>query len=151
VALSRSVSRLERRIRAKAADLAIKAHGTPAEVTGSDVEKAYRELLTAPDAHEYKLDSQRRRLRRSHMIFLMSTVYSWMGLVIAAFGVLYPYIHARLENRVFRFSMAIVVTGLTLSTVGFVLREYTRHQEAARKEEALRYGRFVIGRREPEE
>jgi uncharacterized membrane protein len=145
LALNRSISRLERRVRARAADLAIKSRGTPAEVTGSDIERAYRDILrpNAGEPFEEKLQSAR-RLRKSHTLHFISTVYVWLGLVTAIVGGLYPYIQARFANPTFRLSMAITLIGLALSGLGFFLREYTRQRELVRKEEtASRFSRFI--------
>jgi len=152
MALNRSVSRLERRLRAKAANLAIKSRGTPAEVTGSDVERAYRDVLRLdiPERYEDKLDDER-RLRRLRRLHLVSMMYMLIGLVIAVAGGLYPYVHEHLGNPTFRLSVATVSAGLAVSGVGFFLREYTRQRDLARKEEALRkYSRFIVPRKESE-
>jgi hypothetical protein len=136
LALNRSISRLERRVRARAADLAIKSRGTPAEVTGSDIERAYRDILrpTPGEPLEEKVLSNR-RLRKSHMLHFVSTVYVWLGVVTAIVGGLYPYVQARLANPTFRLSTAITLTGLALSGLGLLLREYTHQRELIRKEE----------------
>jgi hypothetical protein len=144
LALTRSMSRLERRVRARAADLAIKSRGTPAEVTGSDVERAYREVLR-PNVGEPIEGKERseRRARKLYTLHFLSTMYTWLGLVIACLGILYPYIHDRLANPTFRLSVVISFTGLALAGVSYLFGQYARQHELARREEMLqRYSRF---------
>jgi hypothetical protein len=149
VSLQRVLLRLERRIRAKAADQAIKSHGTPAEVTGSDVERAYRELSQPDSIDSFQRLVSERKFRRSHMVRLISKAYIFVGLVTALAGGFYPYIHDRLANPTFRLSAVITLSGLGLSGLGFFLGEYMRQRELALKDDAIRhYSQFFLSRRE---
>jgi hypothetical protein len=149
IALQRVLLRLERRIRAKAADQAIKSRGTPAEVTGSDVERAYRELSQPDSIDSFQRLASERGFRRSHMVRLVSKAYIFVGLVIAIAGGFYPYFHERFANPTFRFSAAITLGGLVLSLVGFFFGEYMRQRELALKDDVMRrYSQFFVSRRE---
>src|SRR5260370_9524051 len=92
--LQQSLLRLERRIRAKAADHAIKSRGTPSEVTGSDIEKAYRELIDpgprtlVPDS----IKDDRKQWRKSATLRFISRLYVWFGLFVPAAGSLSPFV-----------------------------------------------------------
>ena len=135
-ALQQSLSRLERRIRAKAADYAIKSRGTPTEVTASDIEKAYRDLIARgpQDAYRDRLEDGRKLWRRTANLRFIATVYTWLGALIAICGATYPFVRAKLVDPSVRFSLVFGLCGLFISAVGLSFRSYLNFREALRKE-----------------
>ena len=153
-ALHRSLVQLERRIRAKAADNAIKSHGTPAEVTGSDIEKAYRDLIESNprDVFDESTQGSRGNWRRSTRLDVLASLYTWLGLFVAVCGGAFPFIRAQLANPTIRASALFVASGLLLAILGVVMRAYLRYLEVNRMDDRLRhyYSRAVFYRKEPD-
>jgi|SRR5208282_1145133 len=138
--LQHSLLRLERRIRARAADEAIKSRGTPSEVTGSDIEQAYRELIgrSPSDLFEDRMENQSRHWRRATQLQLMATFYMILGLFLTVCGAIYPFIRSQLQNPSVRLSVMITAGGLFMAAIGLAMRTYLRYREFLRKEESLR-------------
>jgi hypothetical protein len=153
VALQRSLLLLERSIRARAADQAIKSRGTPAEVTGSDIEKAFRDIIGPDprDMFEEGLQSQREYWRKSSRLQFISLVYTWVGLFLALIAGIYPFIRTQLLNPSVKFSVAFVLCGLLVAALGLSMRAYLGYRGAIRREETLRrYSRSFDYRGEPD-
>jgi len=145
-ALQTSLQRVERRIRAKAADLAIKARGTPTEVTASDIEKAYRELIGSGtrDVFPGKTEIDRKLGRKTINLRFISTLYVWFGVLIALCGVTYPFIRPKLIDPSVRFSVLVGLSGLLVAALGQGLKAYLNYSELLRKEEnSRRYTRVI--------
>jgi hypothetical protein len=136
-AVQRSILRLERRIRARAADQAIKARGTPAEVTGSDIEKAYRELIgsSGRDLSVQSLQTDRRHWQRLTWLRLVSVIYTWAGFFIALVGGIYPFIRSQLLNPSVKLSVTLAGSGLVVAGLGLTMRAYLKYREAIRRDE----------------
>ena len=151
-AIQRSILRLERRIRARAADQAIKSRGTPAEVTGSDIEKAYRELLMGSyerDAVLQSLHTDRKHWQRVTWLRLVSVIYTWAGFFIALVGGIYPFIRSQLQNPSVKLSVTLAASGLVVAGLGLTMRAYLKYREAVRKDEKVIYRRRFDYREEP--
>jgi hypothetical protein len=148
--LQHSVTRLERRIRAKAADNAIKSRGTPSEVTGSDVEKAYREILGSnlPQGFSGRTLRELRVRRKTSSLRFISTLYVWFGVLIAVCGGIYPFIRVKMLDPTVRFSVLAAVSGLIVALLGVVFKAYLNYHDVVRKEEIPRkYPVFDVYRR----
>ena len=137
--LQTSLARLERRIRAKAADEAIKSRGTPTEVTGSDIEKAYRMIvgLTPSGLFDERMQDEHNHWRKAALLRLTSTVYTGFGIFLAIGGIVYPFIRSQLLNPSQRLSVMIAASGVLLAAVGMSMRSYLRYREFRRRENIL--------------
>ncbi len=105
-ALQNSLMRIERRIRAKAADHAIKVRGTPSEVTASDIEKAYRELIAFSNRYVVpsRIENGPKHWRKATSLRLLATVYTWIGALTAVSGIVYPFVRTKLLDPSVRFT-----------------------------------------------
>lgn len=135
-ALQESLLRLERRIRAKAADYAIKTRGTPSEVTASDIHKAYRDLIVRgpQEAYRDRFEDGRKQWRKTANLRLIATFYTWFGALTAICGATYPFIRAKLLDPSFRFSVVFGLCGLFMAMLGVSFRAYLNYREALRKD-----------------
>jgi hypothetical protein len=116
VALKRGLSRLERRLRGRAVDEAVRTRGVPAEVTGSDIERALNKVMNRrylPNREwerSFVLHPGQRRVlggfvtsdpedrQREHRRSLsewVARLYMWVGAVGALAGVCYAPVYHR--------------------------------------------------------
>ncbi len=145
-ALQNSLMRIERRIRAKAADHAIKVRGTPSEVTASDIEKAYRELIAFSNRYVVpsRIENGPKHWRKATSLRLLATVYTWIGALTAVSGIVYPFVRTKLLDPSVRFSVMVGFVGFILAALGLGIRQYLDFRETARKEESSkRYEQYV--------
>jgi hypothetical protein len=152
-ALQNSLMRIERRIRAKAADHAIKVRGTPSEVTASDIEKAYRELVAFSNRYVVpsRIENGPKHWRKSNSLRLLATLYTWIGALTAVCGIVYPFVRTKLLDPSVRFSVLTGLAGVVLAALGLSLRQYLDFREAVRKEESLkRFDQYISVYRKPD-
>ena len=123
-ALQHSLLRVERKIRARAADKAIKSRGTPSEVTGSDIEKAYREVIgrNTPNFSTDRMGDQ--ILRKDRRLQLMARFCIVLGLSSTVLAAIYPFIRNQLQNPSLRFSVILAVGGLFMAGIGLLVRVF---------------------------
>lgn len=147
-ALSRRLSRFERELRGRAIDEAVRTRGIPAEVTGSDVQRAFDRIMTRrfraardadrafafhPVAHitrEFnmpELELSRRALARRSLSERVANLYMWLGIVLAIVGVMWAPIYHRVKDLlagdpVWRFGLLLAGGGLASFLVGVLAR-----------------------------
>jgi hypothetical protein len=146
VALRRALMRLERQLRGAAMDDAVRQRGLPAEVTGSDVERAFMRTRRAtrqlaPADTEQWWDDWNRTFRnqesgtrpgrlqtdvRFPMSQRLATAYIWGGLLLAVCGVLYPPLYHRFKelaiDPTWRFGLVLSATGVATSVIGILVK-----------------------------
>lgn len=157
LALRRTLGRFERQLRAKAADEAVRSRGVPAEVTGSDINKAFLEIVAihrvpphllnrvrrgelpfevAEEFLEREKTREKRPQRPKHFIEKLSSLYIWAGVFIAIFGLLYAPIYKTflglIADPAWKTGLLIFATGTAVAVVGFVSRFVFRRRPGTR-------------------
>jgi hypothetical protein len=166
LALQRVLRRLERELRARAVDDAVRTRGVPAEVTGTDVNRAYSETrsvsrivtrrspyLDDPDLPPHVRDqlylqhfihtegtSEERRKSASERLAKM---YIILGVIVGALGVLFPPLYklgrGLLSEPIWRLGLATSAFGILTALLGLGFQSYlqSRAAEIARRRESL--------------
>ncbi|MGA2475350.1 MAG: hypothetical protein ABSF73_01900 [Terriglobia bacterium] len=148
IALAQRLRRLERQLRGAAVEEAVRARGTPGEVTSSDIHKAYSELFRVRrlDADYYRKmmirgelppdfasglateDFERHREpRRKTYLERMGVVYTKVGLIIAIGAPLFAMAaklsatisHVSKETQVW---LLVSAAGLVTALFGYLVR-----------------------------
>jgi hypothetical protein len=147
-ALSKRLLRFERELRGRAIDEAVRTRGIPAEVTGSDVQRAFDRMMTRrfrtardvdrtfafhPGAHMTRefsmpgLDLRQRALARRSLSERVANLYMWLGVVLAVVGVMWAPIYHRVKDLssgdpIWRFGLLLAGGGLATFLVGVLAR-----------------------------
>ena len=140
VALKKEMARIERRIRGRAIDEAVRSRGVPAEVTGSDIARASRTFMYRMYRNDFRSsasgrisesrgirdfvtsEASRHRDRVRTISDLLPNFYIWLGLLTTIIGLLYPPIYYRYrilaQDRIWRSGLFIGATGLAIFFLG---------------------------------
>jgi hypothetical protein len=147
-ALRRIVARVERQIRARASEEAIRNRGIPAEVTGSDVQRASNRSLrgygygtsTHFSRRRLREDSRfgNRRIisgpsistRKRSSLERLASLYVWLGVIGLVFGLLWAPTSSLIKvlwaNPAWRAGLVITqAAGVTLA-LGIAVKFYAR-------------------------
>jgi hypothetical protein len=145
-ALHKRLLRLERELRGRAIDEAVRTRGLPAEVTGSDIQRAFNRIMSRrylpgrdvertsfafhPGAQitrgfgisEIEGHQRERNIRRS-LSERVANFYAWLGFVIGLIGLLWAPVYHRVKNLsiadpIWRFGFLVAGAGLAMSFVG---------------------------------
>jgi hypothetical protein len=153
LALERELKRTERRLRAKAIEESIRSRGFPAEVTGTDIARASKDLSPRQILREErfpgrflhpeidvpmdersiriqaKAEAEERQWKKTGF-YKISTLYFWLGFATAIIGLFYPLLHRILVNinqsPLWRQSALICASGVMLMFVGLFFRSQFR-------------------------
>lgn len=145
VALRRTLNRLERRLRIRAVDEAVRARGVPAEVTSSDVNRASTEVSLPrrlppgvwserPPEFGDRLFEPGEGLDAWQIprftVDRLLTVYVLLGAVTALIGLIYPWVVEFLakiqSDPLRRTGLLIAISGLMLALVSALLQRVLR-------------------------
>jgi len=143
-ALKRFISRFERQVRGHALEEAVRRRGLPAEVTGSDVQRAFNHLMwrhVPPRDRSLAIHSPesffqerfgspdtetRERDRPRHFYQRLASAYIWLGALAFLGGVIWaPASHfaARFAgDPAWRTGFYIALSGLVVALLGIVVR-----------------------------
>jgi hypothetical protein len=147
-AIKKSLARWERRLRARALDEAVRARGVPAEVTGSDIERASNRLgnrgfvdgrktvrfrshssdeyrfreLRAPELNEKQVEKSKTPSA------LIAKLYIWLGLAGTFGGLLYaPVFHrykALAADPAWRIGFLLATTSFCIFVTGIIFKTF---------------------------
>jgi hypothetical protein len=155
IAIQRFMRKLERGIRARSIDDAVRARGLPAEVTGTDVSRAYTELLVSrpgyrrrayfddPDLPpqvrgEFYLQEARTAIaKQGSKTEKLAKVYIAIGIVIGVLGVLFPPLYklgrGLLSDPIWRLGLGISAIGIATAIIGVTFQSFLQSRALRRK------------------